>query len=353
MPEAHEPGSFFEDTLRGQPAELARLAADGEAAERAAARLRGCPRILLAGTGTSYHGALVGQFMLRSAGLEAWAIRAFELASYPPELREDDGLIVLSHRGSKRFSRESLEDFAARSPHWVAITGEGSAMQGEGVLHTVAQERSPVHTASHTGALLRLAQIAAALGRPAWRAQVAQLPDAVGVALEWGDRIAAGLREIDLGSLVHFIGGGPARATAYEGALKLREATHRISGEGHDVEGVLHGPLVSIQPGQAVVVVAQPGPSLVRTAEVARALSEIGVTLMLTGAATDEVAGLDGVRAAAGYQTPELDEVLAPIVNVIPLQWLAYHASVKAGVDADTFRKDEARYSAAQARFSL
>ena len=63
--------------------------------------------------GTSYHGALIGQFMLRSAGREAWAVRAFEFANYPPALRAADGLILLSHRGTKRFSRESLKAFTA------------------------------------------------------------------------------------------------------------------------------------------------------------------------------------------------------------------------------------------------
>lgn len=353
MAEPHEPGSFLRSTIEGQPKELARLVADHDSAARAAARLRGCRRVFITGTGTSFHGALAGQFMLRSAGVEAWAVRAFEFANYPPALHDDDGLIVLSHRGSKRFSHESLQGFAAHSNRWVAITGQGSPMQGDGVVHTVEQERSPVHTASHTGAMLRLAQIAASLGRAPWRSQIAELPDAVDAGVQWGSQVAADVRDLDLGALVHFVGGGPARATAYEGALKLREATHVISAEGHDVEGVLHGPLVSIQPGQAVVLVAQPGPSVERMTEVARGLTEIGATILLTGAATDELAGVDGVTAGDGYETPEVDEVLAPIVNVVPLQWLAYHASRKAGVDADSFRRDEPRYSAAQSKFVL
>jgi glutamine---fructose-6-phosphate transaminase (isomerizing) len=353
VPDPHEPGSFLLATLESQPRELTRLLADGDSAARAAARLRECRRVFIAGTGTSYHGALAGQFMLRSAGVDAWAVRAFELANYAPALHDDDGLIVLSHRGSKRFSRESLDAFAARSHHWVAITGEGSPIEGDGVVRTVEQERSPVHTASHTGAMLRLAQIASALGRPGWSSQLADLPDAVGVALEWRDTIEADVRDLDLGPVVHFVGGGPARATAYEGALKLREASHVISAEGHDVEGVLHGPLVSIQQGQIAVLLAQPGRSLERMTEVAKALTEIGATILVAGAATDELARVAGVSAMDGYQTPEVDEVLAPIVNVIPLQWLAYHASRKVGVDADSFRRDEARYSAAQSKFVL
>lgn len=335
MAEPHEPGAFLKATLESQPRELARLLRD-DSAERAAGRLRDCSRIFLVGTGTSYHGAVVGQFMLRSAGVEAWAVRAFEFANYPPALREGDGLIVLSHRGSKRFSRASLDQFAGRSSRWVVITGEGSPVDGEGVVRTVEQERSPVHTASHTGAMLRLAQMAVALGEPQWRSQLEDLPHAVEAAVASGDEVAAQLGELELAPVTYFVGGGPARATAYEGALKLREATHLISAEGHDVEGILHGPLVSIQPGQTVVLIEQPGRSLERIKEVEAALGEIGAGVWPVAPAGDD-----------------FDEVLAPIVNVVPLQWLAYHASRKLGVDADTFRRDEPPYAAAQSKFTL
>jgi glutamine---fructose-6-phosphate transaminase (isomerizing) len=332
--EQHESGSHLKATLESQPGELTRLLADDSVA-RAAHRLRGCRRILLAGTGTSFHGALAGQFMLRSAGFEAWAVRAFEFANYPPAIRADDGLILLSHRGSKRFSRDALDGFARTSRHWVAITGEGSPMEGEGVVRTVAQEKSPVHTASHTGAMLRIAQIAAVLGDPAWKSRLSELPEAVRLAVDTRDAIAAQVSQTEFRPVTHFVGGGPARATSYEGALKLREASHVVSAEGHDVEGILHGPLVSIQTGTPVVLVAQPGPSLVRMKEVELALREIGATVLSFPAAAD------------------LPEVLAPIVNVVPLQWLAYHVSRQLGVDADSFRRDEPKYAAAQSRFTL
>jgi len=332
--EQHEPGGYLRATLGSQPAELARLLSD-DSAERAASRVRDCPRIFLVGTGTSFHGALAGQFMLRSAGVEAWAVRAFEFANYPPAFRDDDGLILLSHRGSKRFSRDSLGRFAKDSHNWIAITGEGSPMEGEGVVRTVAQEKSPVHTASHTAAMLRIAQVAAALGRPAWESQLADLPRIVQLAIDHGSRVASEVSRAEFRPVTHFVGGGPARATAYEGALKLREASHVVSAEGHDVEGILHGPLVSIQPGKVVVLVAQPGPSRERMGEVETALREIGATVI------------------SFAPPPDLDEVLAPIVNVVPLQWLAYHVSRKLGVDADSFRRDEPRYAAAQSKFTL
>jgi glucosamine--fructose-6-phosphate aminotransferase (isomerizing) len=306
-----------------------------DSAARAATRLRDCPRIFLAGTGTSFHGALAGQFILRSAGIEAWALRAFELANYPPALHQNDGLILLSHRGSKRFSRNAVDRFATHSNHWIAITGEGSPMEGDGVVRTVAQEKSPVHTASHTSAMFRIAQVAAALGSPPWRKRLEDLPRMVQAAVDQGDGIAAATTGMEFRPITHFVGGGPGRATAYEGALKLREASHLVSAEAHDVEGILHGPLISIQPSNGVVLVAQPGPSLERMRELENALREIGVTIISFGPA------------------PDLDEVLAPIVNVVPLQWLAYHVSRKLGVDADSFRRNEPRYAAAQSMFTL
>ena len=150
-----------------------------------------------------------------------------------------------------------------------------------------------------------------------------------------------------MGSPVHFIGGGPARATSYEGALKLREAAHRVSAEGHDVEGILHGPLISLQAGQSAIVIAQPGPALERTRQVTAALVKIGVRVVAVGP------GSGVVDASWRVTTPEVDEVLSPIVNVIPLQWLAYEASLRMGVDADTFRRDEPVYAAAQKEFTL
>ena len=307
------------------------------------ARLSGCSRIFLVGTGTSYHGALVGQYLLRSAGLDAWAVQAFEFANYPPAPRADDGLVLLSHRGTKRFTQAALEAFD--QDHWLAITGEDAPLQGPGVVYTVPQERSPVHTASHTGAMIRIAQLAVALGSPPWAAELARVPDAIRRALGLRAPINQALARLQLGRVVHFVGGGPAYATALEGALKLREAAY-VSAEGHELESVLHGPLISLHAEDLVLMVAQPGAGLERTAELAAALHEIGVASVAVGPSAGHI------TATVQLETPAIDECLAPIVTVVPLQWLALEVSRRVGVDADSFRK-EGRYAAAQTKFTL
>jgi len=313
--------------------------------QSAVSRLIGRSRIFLVGTGTSYHGALVGQYMFRSVGLEAWAVPAFEFANYPPRFKDDDGLVLLSHRGSKRFSQAALEHFPGED-HWLAITGEESPLQGPGVVSTVPQERSPVHTASHTGAMVRLAQLALALGAAPWADELARLPNATRAALQLRPQMLAALDRFPVGHVVHFVGGGPAHASALEGALKLREASY-VSAEGHELESIFHGPLISINAEDTVVVMAQPGATLERTAELTAALHEIGTPTLAVGPAAARLTG-----ATVRLETPSIDELLAPIVNIVPLQLVALEVSRRLGVDADSFRK-EGRYAAAQTKFSL
>jgi glucosamine--fructose-6-phosphate aminotransferase (isomerizing) len=253
--------------------------------------------------------------------------------------------VLLSHRGSKRFSQAALQGFSSQD-HWLAITGEGSPLTGPGILYTVAQERSPVHTASHTGAMIRLAQLAAALGSPPWKAELGGLPQAVSAAVRLRPQVVEAVDRLNLRRVVHYVGGGPACATALEGALKLREASY-VSTEGHELESILHGPLISVNAEDSVVLIAQPGASLERTSELAAALHEIGTPTLAVGSAAARL-----TAATVALETPAIDELLAPIVNVVPLQWLALEVSRQVGVDADSFRK-EGRYAAAQAKFTL
>ena len=121
---------------------------------------------LLVGTGTSWHAANIGAWFLRAAGVEAWAVQAADAALHTPRAGTGDGLILLSHRGTKRYSNAALADARSAGADVVVISGQGSP---GAEIETVEQERSSAYTASHLGALLRLAQIATAWG-PTWDA---------------------------------------------------------------------------------------------------------------------------------------------------------------------------------------
>lgn len=251
--------TVMRETMWRQPADLRALVGDEAPVERAAARLAG-RRIVLVGTGTSWHAASHGVWLLREAGVEATALQAMDAALWRPPL-PGEALVVCSHRNTKRFSSQVLG--AAQVPT-VVIGGVGSP----GVdVETVEQERCAAFTASHLGALFRLAQLARALGADL---DLEAVPDAVEAALaDPGPQVRAPSRLLEL------TGAGPNQWTAAEGALKVRE-TCRVATEGLSVEQLYHGPSVALDERDALVCLDGAGPGAERLEAVAAAAEACG-----------------------------------------------------------------------------
>jgi len=145
-------------TMWRQPADLRALLADPVPVEAQAERLRG-RRLVIVGTGTSWHAANHAVWLLREAAVEAVAVQAMDAALYGLPAGEGDAVLVMSHRNTKRFSSEVIEQLhpAGVGPV-VVIGGRGSP----GVdIETVEQERCAAFTASHSS--IR------SCGRSGWR----------------------------------------------------------------------------------------------------------------------------------------------------------------------------------------
>ena len=167
--------------MDGQAAELQRLLADSSPTDAAAERLRG-RRVVLIGTGTSWHAANVGAWFLRAAGVDAWAIQGVDAALHGPRPTGHDGVILLSHRGTKRYTTAALTD--AREAGAAIVTISGRGVPGADI-ETVDAERSSAFTTSHTAAMLRVAQIATALG--AELGPLEAVPETVDAVLSSGE----------------------------------------------------------------------------------------------------------------------------------------------------------------------
>src|SRR5256885_15348134 len=152
-------------SIHAQPQAVRELLANWDGPARAAARLARTNRLLLAGIGTSFHAATVGEYLLRLAGADAWAVRSFEFVNYPRPLLPDDGVIVISHRGSKLHGTMAVQRALEAGVLTIGITGKNSKMQGPQLLQTVEQDPSSTHSISYVGALTRLAPIAARLAQ--------------------------------------------------------------------------------------------------------------------------------------------------------------------------------------------
>jgi glucosamine--fructose-6-phosphate aminotransferase (isomerizing) len=251
--------------MRRQPEELERLLADPGPVERAAERIAG-RRVLLVGTGTSWHAAEQGAYFLGLAGLEARARQAADEATDGPRAAEGDALILLSHRGTKRFTSEVLEHARADGVSTVVISGIGAP--GADV-ETVEQERSSAFTLSHLGALARLASLAIVLG--AELGAVEAVPKAIAEVLaEAAPPFEPPRRGLD------FVGAGINQWTAAEGALKTRE-TSRLFTSAYSVEQFLHGPAVALDERDVLVALDGGGPLSARLADVAAAAAKCGV----------------------------------------------------------------------------
>src|SRR2546423_14830675 len=162
-------------SIHAQPQAVRELLANWDGPAQAAARLARTNRILLAGIGTSFHAGTIGEYLLRLATADAWALRSFEFVNYSRPLRAGDGVIVISHRGSKLHGNLAVQRAVEAKVLTVGITGKNSKMQGPDiVIETVEQDPSSTHAISYIGALTRLGQIATRLAALLGHMQQAQ-----------------------------------------------------------------------------------------------------------------------------------------------------------------------------------
>ena len=302
--------SAMRETMWRQPADLRAIVADPAPAEAAAERLRD-RRLFVVGTGTSWHAANHSVWFLREAGVDACAVQGMDAAVYGTGAREGDGVVVLSHRNTKRFTTQAGGEVRGSGIELVVVGGIGSP----GVdVETTEGERSAAFTSSHLGAMLRMAQVAAALGGSL--GDLGAVPDAVERALDGpGPQVRVPERLLEL------TGAGPNQWTAAEGALKVRE-TCWVATQGLSVEQLLHGPAVALDGRDALVCLDGGGPGSERVQAVADAAERAGSTV---------------------YRIVERDlgEQLSIFPLTVAVQRIALELAEELGTNPDNFRADQ------------
>jgi glutamine---fructose-6-phosphate transaminase (isomerizing) len=297
------------ETMWRQPDDLRRILRDSGPAERAAARIAG-RRVLLSGTGTSWHAANHGAALLRLAGTEAWAVQADESVLHGPAAGADDALILLSHRGTKTYTTEALVRARAAG----AVTVQISSIGAPGAdIETCAPESSSAFTSSHLCATLRLAQIARALGGAP--GDLDTVPDAVACELD-----DTSLDVAPPERLLQYVGSGTNAWVAAEGALKIRETAY-VAAAGYSMEYLLHGPSVAVGARDALIVLDGGGEPSAR-------LAILGDAITAHGARVHR------------FRRDALGEPLSifPLTTIV--QRIALEAAERLGSDPDSFGKD-------------
>src|SRR5690606_12774346 len=115
---------------------------------------------------------------------------------------------------------------------------------------------------------------------------------------------------------------------------KAREAA-QADIDALPLEQFIHGPMVSVNAGDLVGLIHVPGPGAERTAAAAGIFDAIGAQVWLVG---EPVAA---VPSASLFRLPQTEELISPLLAVVPMQILAYQMAALKGINPDRFRRDD------------
>jgi glutamine---fructose-6-phosphate transaminase (isomerizing) len=362
-PMVARPASDLYRTIHRQP-EVVRsiVARDRPRARELGPRLARARRIILTGTGTSHHAAIVGEHLFRWAGVDSTARSAFEFVQYPEPVTPDDVVVVISHRGSKRYGSAAIPLAKGGGATVVGITGEASPMHGaDAVLTTSPQETSSTHTMSYTGSLTVLALLAAEIARArgrgpdAFDTAIETLPAMLERTLAREEEVLPAAEALARSGRLTLQGGGPNAATAREGALKAKESSYLVA-EGFELETFLHGGLQPLAAGDVAVPILPAGASVERGRDLLRALAIVEASTWLVK--DEQLSDLEPGPSGRGgslpsFPFPHVPEPLSPVLAVVPLQLLAAYTAQILGTNADSFREDDPTFKKAVGSYQL
>jgi len=302
-------------------------------------------RIVLTACGTSWHAALIGEYMLEEfARLPVETEYASEFRYRNPVLDERSLVIAISQSGETADTLAALREAKARGARATAIVNVvGSTIAREsdcGVYIHAGPEIGVASTKAFTSQVAALALFSLYFGRhtgvTAQRGHdlveaMLRLPDQIGEILSRNDQIRELAEEYHHHRNFLYLGRGYNFPVALEGALKLKEISY-IHAEGYPAAEMKHGPIALIDENMPVVFIAPRDsvyPKVLSNIEEVKARG--GRVVAITTDGNGELHRL----ADHIVSVPSTLEMLQPVLNVIPLQLLAYHIAVLRGCDVD------------------
>jgi glucosamine--fructose-6-phosphate aminotransferase (isomerizing) len=311
------------------------------------AEIRKLNRITLVACGTSWHAALVAKFFLeRFARIPVEVDYASEFRYRNPILDSNSAVVALSQSGETAdtiaAARLAKNELKCRTIGLCNVIGSTIARESDGLVMTHAgPEIGVASTKAFMGQLvsslllaLRIGQARGTVTEDTVRGvvdQVRKLPAVLARALDASDEIRALAERFQHAKDFLFIGRGINYPIALEGALKLKEISY-VHAEGYPAGEMKHGPIALIDEAMPIVVIATRGPVYEKVVgNVEEAHARGGRILALVNPGDDRLSRL----AEASIVVPEVDPVLSPMVNVVPLQLLAYWVARRRGCDVD------------------
>jgi glucosamine--fructose-6-phosphate aminotransferase (isomerizing) len=314
---------------------------------------RAAQKINIAACGTSWHAALAGKFMIeRLARVPVDVDYASEWRYRDPIVGKDSITMVISQSGETADTIAAQREAKAKGSKTLAICNVVGSMitrEAAGTIYTHAgPEIGVASTKAFTGQLtalylfaLYLAQVRGTMTPEQARKAVHALtliPGKLEHQLTHEEICEELAKEYVRSQDFLFLGRGIHYPIALEGALKLKEISY-IHAEGYPAGEMKHGPNALIDENLPVVIIATRDKndelSLVRYEKTCSNLKEVKARSGKVIALATE--GDEEIKEAADHviYIPSAPEELLPILEIIPLQLLAYHIAVRRGCDVD------------------
>ncbi len=316
-------------------------------------RLRAFRTARLVACGSSWHAALAGKFMLEAlARLPTEVDYGSEFRYRDPLVDESVLTIVVSQSGETADALAALREARQKGSLTLGICNVPGSMltrEAAGVLLTHAgPEIGVASTKTFTAQLaalyllaLYLGQVRGVLDEQTSRGHVQELvriPHKLEKVLSCESRYEELAKRLFRASDFLFLGRGVHFPIALEGALKLKEISY-IHAEGYPAGEMKHGPNALIDENLPVVVLAAQDPASPTSRLLyEKTLSNIQEVKAREGVVVAVVVEGDQQAAAMAdhvIEIPSAAELLLPMLEVVPLQLLAYHIAVRRGCDVD------------------
>jgi glutamine---fructose-6-phosphate transaminase (isomerizing) len=307
--------------------------------------LRETENIIITACGTSWHAAIIGEYMLEElADIPVEVEYASEFRYRNPVIRPNTLVIAISQSGETADTLAAVREakrHGATAMGIVNVVGSTIARETDGgvyihagpeigVASTKAFTSQVVTLALFTLLMARQRSMSVIKGREIVEA-LKQLPEQVERVLELDDAIRELARTYKDAANFLYLGRGYNFPTALEGALKLKEISY-IHAEGLPAAEMKHGPIALITEQMPVVVIA---PNDAVYSKVVSNIEEVktrgGRVIAVVSEGNLELAD----KVDHLITIPDTIDMLAPVLATIPLQLLAYHIAVMRGCNVD------------------
>jgi glucosamine--fructose-6-phosphate aminotransferase (isomerizing) len=344
LKEIHEQPEALENAMRGRLDEAEATAHFG-GLNLTSRQLRRAERLILTGCGTSYHAALVGEFLIEElARVPVEVEYASEFRYRNPPIDPHTIVLAISQSGETADTLAAVRESKRKGHPTLAlcnVVGSTIAREADGGIYLHAgREVGVASTKAFTAQVLTLAMLALYLGRLrhlSWLEgdriirELRAVPDAVRRALACEPEVARIARRLAAAPRVLYLGRQSLHPVALEGALKLEEVSY-IPALGLPAGEMKHGPIALVDADTPSVVLAPRGGvygKVMSNLEEVRARG--GPVVAVAGEGDEAIAE----RADEVIRLPHVPEYLQPLVAAVPLQLLAYHVSRLRGCDVD------------------